>query len=128
MSKSMVVMGPRTVPVYPVTAWTRYRIKADDVWQLVGPCVEKHGNHPLWKQFCAVYVEGLLHGSSLEKEKDEMGDEILGLIRDVKARCKDLKPNRELAIVITKLDEAELWRQRDLQINTPPENGASTKP
>lgn len=50
----------------------------------------------------------------------------LGLIREARALlCEEQATanSRELAMVITKLDEAELWRQRDMQLKTPAENG-----
>lgn len=44
----------------------------------------------------------------------------LGLIREARALLRDESINvggtRELALAITKLDEAELWRQRDMQM------------
>jgi len=55
--------------------------------------------------------------------------EALGLIREARALLRDESINgggsRELALVITKLDEAELWRQRDMQMKTPPVNETS---
>lgn len=49
----------------------------------------------------------------------------LGLIREARAMLRDeakTANSRELAMVLTKLDEAELWRQRDMQMKTPPQN------
>ena len=49
----------------------------------------------------------------------------LGKIREARAVLQVLQkadPSRELAMVITKLDEAELWRQRDMQLRAPPIN------
>lgn len=46
----------------------------------------------------------------------------LGLIREARALLREeaeRSNSRELAMVITKLDEAELWRQRDMQLKTP---------
>ena len=54
--------------------------------------------------------------------------EALGMIREARAILRDeAKTNnsRELAMVLTKLDEAELWRQRDMQIKTPIVNAES---
>ena len=51
--------------------------------------------------------------------------EALGMIREARALLRDeakTANSRELAMVITKLDEAELWRQRDMQLKTPPIN------
>ena len=52
--------------------------------------------------------------------------EALGMIREARALLKDeaaTANSRELAMVITKLDEAELWRQRDMQLKEPIQNG-----
>ena len=52
--------------------------------------------------------------------------EALGMIREARALLKDeaaTANSRELSMVITKLDEAELWRQRDMQLKAPAENG-----
>ncbi len=39
-------------------------IRMEDVWQIVGPNVDMHIRAlPLWKVFCAVYLEGLAHGA-----------------------------------------------------------------
>jgi hypothetical protein len=49
----------------------------------------------------------------------------LGFIREARALLHDeAKDNgsRELSMVLTKLDEAELWRQRDMQLKTPIRN------
>ena len=46
----------------------------------------------------------------------------LGLIREARPLLREeaeRSNSRELAMVITKLDEAELWRQRDMQLKTP---------
>lgn len=54
------------VPVYPPKAWSRIPadVKMEDLWQLCGPQVEKHLDRlPLWKVFCAVYYEGVMHGA-----------------------------------------------------------------
>lgn len=49
----------------------------------------------------------------------------LGLIREARAILREENtPSRELSLVITKLDEAELWRQRDMQLRTSPNNNA----
>ena len=54
----------------------------------------------------------------------------LGLIREARALLKDeaqTNNSRELSIVITKLDEAELWRQKDMQLKAPPKNEGQAK-
>jgi hypothetical protein len=51
--------------------------------------------------------------------------EALGMIREARALLRDEAKNansRELAMVLTKLDEAELWRQRDMQLKEPTQN------
>ena len=51
--------------------------------------------------------------------------EALGLIREARAKLQDeqkTKPSRELAMVLTKLDEAELWRQSDMDKKAGPIN------
>lgn len=48
--------------------------------------------------------------------------EALGFIREARALLADeakIKPSKELSMVITKLDESELWRQKDMQLKTP---------
>ena len=67
-----------------------------------------------------------------------MNDDILAHLREARALCKDeeqetitkegssfgnfSKRSRELALVITKIDEAILWRQEDLRLKQPPIN------
>lgn len=49
----------------------------------------------------------------------------LGLIREARAILQDESKaanSRELSMVLTKLDEAILWRQSDMQKKTPMEN------
>lgn len=48
--------------------------------------------------------------------------EALAMIREARAMLRDeakTANSRELAMALTKLDEAELWRQRDIQMKTP---------
>jgi hypothetical protein len=53
-----------------------------------------------------------------------MNDTILGRLREARAAAlEDLAKSRELSLVVTKIDEAILWRQFDLQIKRPPEHG-----
>jgi hypothetical protein len=60
-------IGPLgTLPIYPTSAWSRWPhdLKMDDVWRLCGPNVTRHLDRlPLWKVFCCVYYEGLVHGT-----------------------------------------------------------------
>jgi len=49
--------------------------------------------------------------------------EALGKLREARAILLETeKESRELSIVITKIDEAILWRQRDRQLKAPPIN------
>ena len=51
------------------------------------------------------------------------------MIREARALLRDeakTANSRELAMVLTKLDEAELWRQRDMQLKTPVTNTAAS--
>lgn len=61
-----VTFGPLpSLPWYDWKAWTRWGsdVKTEDIWRLCGPTVIKHmGTLPLWKVFCVVYYEGLVHG------------------------------------------------------------------
>ena len=57
--------------------------------------------------------------------------EALGKIREARALLQDEMadmPSRELAVVITKLDEAEMWRQKDMQNKTPIINESGVDP
>ncbi len=54
----------------------------------------------------------------------------LGMIREARALLRDEQKDngsRELSLVITKLDEAELWRQRDMQLKAPPIDSESVE-
>ena len=52
-----------------------------------------------------------------------MEDAILGLLREARAiALENSAKSRELSLVVTKIDEAILWRQFDLQIKSPPVN------
>ena len=59
-------MGGYAVPAYPDGAWepAPEGTNVNEIWKLCGPTVERHTsmNFPLWKIFCAVYYEGLMHG------------------------------------------------------------------
>ena len=67
-----VSLGPSVVPLYPVTAFSRFPrgISFRDVWTLVGPTVDKNLNAPLWAQFCAVYLEGMNHALGAMRESN----------------------------------------------------------
>lgn len=55
-----------------------------------------------------------------------MEDEILGLLREAKAKANDEAKSglgsRELAVVVTNIDNAILWRQHTLQLRAEPVN------
>lgn len=58
------------IPAYPHKAWSPIppEVKLKDLWQLVGPQVDKHlSGLPLWKVFCVVYFEGLAHGVAAQE-------------------------------------------------------------
>jgi len=55
-----------------------------------------------------------------------MNDEVLGHLREARAILNDELPkSRESAIVITKIEEAILWRQENLRLRTPASNEKS---
>ena len=56
---------------------------------------------------------------------ENMDCKALALIREARAILNDeskVSNSRELSITVTKLDEAILWRQRDIQLRAPPIN------
>ena len=76
----LVGLGP-AVPAHPVTDFTAERLpKAmlEDAWRIVGPTVERNMNkhHPLqlWQIIAAAYLEGLEHGSEMERERRKRPD------------------------------------------------------
>lgn len=60
-----------------------------------------------------------------------MYDDVLGHLREARAllndETKEGKGNREVALVITKIDEALLWRQEVLRLRQPVENHSNDK-
>lgn len=53
-------------------------IDMDRVWQLIGPQVDMHiRGLPLWRVFCAVYLEGLTHGAQA-REQDQQTAQAAG--------------------------------------------------
>jgi hypothetical protein len=56
-----------------------------------------------------------------------MNDDVLGHLREARAllndEMKEGKGNREVSLVITKIDEALLWRQEVLRMREPVQNG-----
>ena len=70
MKDQMVKIGPCAVTQLPVKCWSNWPtgIKSTEVWKIIGPHVEKNLDRmPLWKVFCSIYIEGLEHGSSIER-------------------------------------------------------------
>lgn len=74
-----LTLGP-AIPVVPVGDFSRLRLTRDqwaEVWTIVGPSAERnlargrHGPMELWQVICAAYLEGLSHGSSIERERHE---------------------------------------------------------
>jgi hypothetical protein len=69
MKDIRAMLGPCTVPLYPITSWSKRRLTDDqmkDAWRLCGPTVELvMGRMPLWQAFVSVYLEGLMHGHEL---------------------------------------------------------------
>lgn len=59
-----------------------------------------------------------------------MNDKILGHLREALVCCKDEQSDkfgsRELSLVMTKIEEAILWRQEDLRRRTPEKNEANS--
>lgn len=66
MADHLVSIGGITVGRYPDSTWQPMptEVKLNDVWRLCGPTVQRHTSRelPLWKIFCAVYYEGIVHG------------------------------------------------------------------
>lgn len=73
----LVCVGGHAVRKYPDSAWQRMPagVNIDHIWQLVGPQVAMHmrKDFPLWKVFCAVYYEGIVHacGVLADQERDD---------------------------------------------------------
>jgi hypothetical protein len=74
MKDCLASIGPCAITQYPRKAWSRWPTGTDatEIWKICGSTVELHmKNLPLWMVFCAVYYEGLIHGSDLQKEMDQ---------------------------------------------------------
>jgi hypothetical protein len=60
-----------------------------------------------------------------------MHDDVLGHLREARAilndETKEGKGSREVALVITKIDEALLWRQEVLRLRQPIKNHTNDK-
>ena len=60
-----------------------------------------------------------------------MQDNILGFLREARAELLEQKDSglnsRELAIVLTHIDTAILWRQEDLRLKTPAINESNAR-
>lgn len=69
-----VLIGPSTLPVVPMKDFSRITAEKPllDAWILVGPSVSHNIEKlPIWKVIAMAYLEGLEHGSSLERSKHE---------------------------------------------------------
>ena len=66
MTERIPSIGPGVATAYPVSAWSPLPdVDMREVWQIVGGSVDKHMERlPLWKVFCAIYLEGLSHGAA----------------------------------------------------------------
>jgi hypothetical protein len=75
MRTQSVGIGPCVVPIYPISAFTRFPADIDmhEVWRLVGPTVQRNITAPLWLQFCAIYLEGLRHGVAVSNADHQTG-------------------------------------------------------
>lgn len=50
-------------------------------------------------------------------------DEVIEYLKQARDRALgEVMKSRELSLVVTKIDEAILWRQRDLELKTPAED------
>lgn len=63
----------------------------------------------------------------------QVRDEILGHLHLARAKAKELEEeggekSRELSLTVTKVEEAVLWRERDLQIKNTDDKGAISEP
>lgn len=91
-----VALGPSVVPLYPVTAFSRFTgIDFREVWKLVGPTVNRNINAPLWAQFCATYLEGLNHGAGTVRDEYSESE-----IEKLRAEVRDLRQQRDQAISV----------------------------
>lgn len=87
MGKPMRPMiGPGTVETLPTSAFSRFPIRVEDAWPIVGPLVEMNINRgPLWKVLCAMYLQGMADGAAVEK------DRIKGLEAQLDELCPEEK-------------------------------------
>lgn len=60
-----------------------------------------------------------------------MNDNVLGFLREARAALLEERDNgknsRELSVTLTEIDTAILWRQEDLRLKQPIENGSNEK-
>lgn len=74
---NFIHFGP-SIPIVPVGDFSKFNLpkgSLEDAWQIVGPSAEKNMRKnfrgqclELWEVIAAAYLEGLHHGSSLQKE------------------------------------------------------------
>ena len=63
-------IGPTTIEIYPVSAFSRVPVNAEDLWRIIGPTVDYNiRNLPLWQVFTTCYWEGLQHGYAAAREQ-----------------------------------------------------------
>ncbi len=73
-----VQFGP-AIPIVPIGDFSKMRMSRDqmaDAWSIIGPSAQQNMSRnfkgqclELWQVIAAAYLEGLHHGSELEKEK-----------------------------------------------------------
>ena len=68
-----VTFGP-PIPVVPTKDFTKMGFKHEELkrlWEIIGPSVERNMNAevPMWQIITMAYLEGLNHGSGLERER-----------------------------------------------------------
>jgi len=72
MKDRLISLAPIPATSYPLSAWERVPEGVDfaELWKICGSTVEKHIDVlPQWKVYCALYFEGLVHGSQIEQQR-----------------------------------------------------------
>ena len=74
-----VGIGP-PVPRVDIRDFSKHTVPekiALGMWEIIGPSVKHHlaANLPLWKIITFAYMEGVMHGSGLEKEAEKRRNE-----------------------------------------------------
>lgn len=77
--QTRMAFGPE-MPIVPVGDFSQWKLSKEDwnrAWQLCGPSAEKNmmgrmrRRMELWQVIAAAYLEGLYHGSGIEREGRE---------------------------------------------------------